>query len=120
NLEVHPQALLSLDMSAGPIYVYVKNRVIYHGSTVTVGGKFEDFFIGYFGTESVTLEKAFDGTFVAPRATLYLATDPLPQQFRGGFFARDVWLRPDSTVQVRPFVYNWVSPEAMGYVTDPS
>lgn len=116
TLEVHPQALLSLDMSHGPIYLYVAEKLLYQGAQVTTGGNFYDLFLGYLGTQAITLETAFDGTFVAPHATLNLASVQHPAEFRGAFYARNVELRPGARVVAYPFDRTWISPAARDYV----
>jgi len=56
-------------------------------------------FLGFAGTGTV-LEAQFDGTLVAPNASVGLGENPL-LTFTGSFFARTLEVRPDTTVVCR-------------------
>lgn len=114
SLDLEPQAILALDMSSGPIYLYVANSVIYRGSIITTAGKSSDLFVGYMGTQTAALEVPFTGTFVAPNATLLLGPPSGGASFSGGFYAADVEVRPDVVVEALPFGHVWLSSSSTG------
>jgi len=107
SLDIEPQGVLALDMGHGPIYLYVANSVIYRGSIILRSGLSSDLFIGFMGTQSVALEAPFTGMFVAPRASLAIGPPSGFGLFVGGFYAKDVEVRPDVEVRGAAFGHVW-------------
>jgi hypothetical protein len=97
SLDLEPLARLEVDESAGPVVIFVKSSLIYRGSIVTPANVLATIFLGYTGTQAVTLEAPFNGTFVAPNASLMLGVDT-SIQFRGQYVAKTFELRPDSVI----------------------
>jgi len=103
-LSVEPDVELVLENSQAPVYLFVKNQLLYHGKITeqATGPMAANVLLGYFGTAATTLETPFIGTIYAPNATLTLATVGSPGH-QGAFFARRVVVSPDVTVTHRPF-----------------
>ena len=103
SLDVEPQATLRFDKSNGPVYLYVRNSLIYRGSMSDAnGGSDANVLVGYFGTNEVFLEAPFVGTFVAPNGKLHLKTVGSAGH-TGAFFGQRVEIDPDVTVHHHAF-----------------
>jgi hypothetical protein len=114
SLDIEPQGVLAVNMSGGPIYLYVANSVIYRGTILLTGGVASNLFIGYMGTQFVALEVPFTGTFVAPKASLAIGPVNGGGLFVGGFFAKDIEVRPDVEVRGAAFAHVWLSSSSTG------
>jgi len=99
SFDLEPQATLKLDLSAGPLTIYVSAGPLIHRGTLAVTGDPIDFLLGYAGGGAVVLEAPFNGTFVAPAASVRLAT--VSGGYTGAFFARDLEVSPDNTITYR-------------------
>ncbi len=112
-LDVEANGVLALDMSSGPIYLYVAHSLIMHsGGIVVLGGATSDLFVAYMGIDAVTLEAPLVGTFVAPSAAITLATLTSGGEFQGTFYARSIEVRPGVLIRALPFQHPWLSPSA--------
>jgi len=103
NFDIEPGATVILKASAGPIYIYVRDTFIFHGTINDFAGGFPNLFIGYFGSGAIVLESPFRGTIVSPNASMRLATvGPVGHAgaFHGG---KDVEVSPDTRVLHQPF-----------------
>ncbi|MFC1643165.1 hypothetical protein ACFL5O_10865, partial [Myxococcota bacterium] len=88
RLQMEPQATLELDTSAGAVILYVREALDFKGSiqnSAQEGG----LFLAYLGGGTLSLESAFNGTIVAPSATLRLGPVGSPGH-RGSFFAQTI------------------------------
>ncbi|WP_438039397.1 hypothetical protein [Sorangium sp. So ce128] len=102
QLQMQPQSIARLDTSAGPVIVYVRQLLDFKGGVQIVGPD-SSFFLAYLGTGTVSLESAFNGTIVAPSATLRLAPVGSPGH-RGSFFGQTVEAaEAGSTITFDPF-----------------
>ncbi len=101
SLDVEPQA--TLNVSAGPVTIYVATNIILHG-TINAGAQDARFFIGYLGANTVSLESAFTGTIVAPSAMLRFAPVNGTGPFTGQYFARDIDVEPGDLLVLKPFL----------------
>jgi hypothetical protein len=103
SLDLKPQAQLVVpSANAEAVQIFVRDSVIYRGSTVA-SGALAPLYLAYMGTAPLTLERAFLGTIVAPSASLTLKT--LNQgSFTGDFFAKTVTLSPHTSVLSQPFI----------------
>ncbi|WP_437587964.1 hypothetical protein [Sorangium sp. So ce1000] len=102
QLEMQPQSTARLDTSAGPVIIYVRELLDFKGKVQIVGPD-SSFFLAYLGTGTVSLETAFNGTIVAPSATLRLAPVGSPGH-RGSFFGQTVEAaEAGSTIVFDPF-----------------
>jgi len=100
SFDLEPQAVLVVP-SAGSeaVHVFVKNSVIYRGSTTIAGGTLAPLYLAYFGSAAVTIESVFLGTVVAPNASLNLQSLNGAGSYQGEFFAAQVTtLAPHSNV----------------------
>jgi hypothetical protein len=104
SLDLEPQAQLVVpSATAEAVRVFVRDSVIYRGSSVAAG-VLAPLYLAYTGTAPLTLERAFLGTIVAPSASLTLQT--LNQgNFTGDFFAKTVTLSPHTSVLSQPFIF---------------
>jgi hypothetical protein len=99
---------LRADLSAGPLYLYVKSGLIFRGSIEVVAGDPDSVFIGYMGSDTMNVDRALRGTLVAPNGTIRLATLHDRREFVGSYFARDIEVQPDVTVRLQAFDYPWL------------
>jgi len=105
SLDVESGGTLSLNTSAGPIFVYVETTLTYRGATVTERGANSDLLLAVFGTGLVSIESSFTGTLVAPNASIVLAF--VTAGHSGSFFGLDVEVSPRTKVTLVPFNYPW-------------
>lgn len=105
SLKLEPQTELVLENGSAPVFLYAKDEFRYHGkiSEQASGELVGNFLVGYFGTNTVRLEKPFIGTLIAPNASIELATITSPPGHQGAFFGKRVEVRPDVVVTHRPF-----------------
>lgn len=100
QLDLEPQAAVTLDESAGPIFIYVQTSIIYRG-TVT-GGTADKLLLAYLGSQPVTvIESSFNGTFVAPAAPVRFGVGGISHS--GAIFAKDLQIDPDVRFSFVPF-----------------
>jgi hypothetical protein len=97
SLDLEPQAVLEVDESAGPVTIFVRDSVIFRGSILTPANALASVFVGYTGTNAVFLEAPFNGTFVAPNASLTIGTNGV-LTYRAQFVARVFEQRPGTVV----------------------
>jgi hypothetical protein len=97
DLDLEPQGQLVLDESAGPVVILVESSLIYRGGIVMPDGTPASVFLGYLGTQPVSLEMDFSGTLIAPNAPVTLGADE-QLSFRGQFVAQSFELRPRATL----------------------
>lgn len=95
---------IQVDVSAGPVVIYVRNELIYRGLMNTVGGPRGNLLLGWLGTNAAPLQAPFVGTIVAPNGRVELRR-PTSGQHEGSFFAREVEVFSDS--QVLPLPFPW-------------
>jgi hypothetical protein len=106
SLDLEPQAqLVTPSAAAETAQLFVRDSVIYRGSTVTSSGQAAPLFLGYTGTSAatVTVESPFKRTVVAPRAQLNLQSLNGTGVYSGEFFANQITLSPHTTVNSDPF-----------------
>jgi hypothetical protein len=106
SLTIEPDAVVAVDTSAGPVFVYVRDTFRFRGRIENTSGPRADLLVASFGTGSVFLEAPFVGTVVAPNAGIVLAT--VSAGHIGSFFGKDIELRPQTNVVHEPFNYSWV------------
>jgi hypothetical protein len=103
SLDVQPQSVLVLDDSAGPVRIYVKSSLIFRGSAQNSLGAAPDFLLAYMGTTAATIESAFDGTIVAPNATITLGS----VAHSGAFYAKELVVQAGAKITYVTPVVNW-------------
>jgi len=104
SLDLEPQAQLVVPSStAENVLVYARDNVIYRGRTATASGTIAPLFLGYTGSNPITIEAVFTGTIIAPSATLTLQSLNGAGVYTGDFFARQVNLSPATTTNGNPF-----------------
>jgi DNA-binding protein YbaB len=97
TFDLESGATLSLDSKNGQVVIHVKSapnkQFIFRGTIVERTGTAPKLFMSYFGTDALTLGSPYFGTFVAPDASITLATVNSPGH-KGAFFAKDVDVEP--------------------------
>ena len=88
SLTLEPQARLVIDDAAGPVYLDVRDSLLFKGAVDGASGKPPAFRLVYVGTASPSIESAFSGVLIAPNTSMRLATPPDGKSYRGAFFAR--------------------------------
>lgn len=96
SLELDRDATWSIDATAGPVFVYVRDRLEVRVTPTGSTGA-DVLLIGYFGDDSVRLTASLDAMVVAPNAKLSLGSGHA-RAFRGRYFARDLELEPNVTL----------------------
>lgn len=104
SLDLEPSAtLVTPSSSSETAQLFVRNSVIYRGRTATAGGALAPLFLGYAGTNPITIEAVYTGTIIAPSATLTLQSLNGAGVYTGEFFAAQVTLSPANTTNSNPF-----------------
>jgi hypothetical protein len=108
TLTAESGSTISVDASAGPVFVYVMNGLTYRGSIEGVDP--QDFFIGYAGQGTADIDSPFVGTVVAPNATLRLS--PVDGSGReGSFFGHRILADARNPIRFEPFAHwDWIFP----------
>jgi hypothetical protein len=99
SFDVMPNARVEVDQTGGPVFVYVEASLSAKGAFVSVGGNAALLLVGYTGTAQVEMASPFEGTVVAPLATVKLG----PGTCSGGFFASVVDVGPNTVIVHDPF-----------------
>ena len=100
SLTIEPQAQVALNTTNGPIFIYVRQSLIFRGHTAFTGPN-DRLLIGYAGSASPALDTSFNGTLVAPFASVRLGVGGSP--YSGAIFANGVALDPDVHFASRAF-----------------
>ena len=104
SLDLEPQAsLVTPSSSSESVRIFVRDSVIYRGRTTIASGAIAPLFLGYTGSNAITIENVFTGTIVAPSASLNLQSLNGAGVYTGDFFARQVDLSPANTTNSNPF-----------------
>lgn len=107
SLSVEPQSTLSLDLTAGPIRIYVRTALAQRGKVIEVGGGAERLLVVYYGTSEAPVERSFPGTLVAPNGKVNLKTLADPG-YVGGVFAKEVELGSSTRFSRNIFRGSWL------------
>jgi hypothetical protein len=100
TLDIEPGAKFSLTQTTGPVVVYVRTSVIYHGAIVTSPtGSTPDFLLVYLGTIGITLDSSFTGGLIAPSAATTLRA--VTGGHAGVFFGASFVVDANATVNYR-------------------
>jgi len=104
SLDLEPQAsLVTPSSTAETARVFVRDNVIYRGRTTVASGAIAPLFLGYTGSNAITIENVFMGTIVAPSAALTLQSLNGAGVYTGDFFGRQVSVSPANTTNSSPF-----------------
>jgi hypothetical protein len=103
SLNLEPQTRFVIDDAAGPVIFNVRDSLLFKGAIQSVSGTHPAFRMAYVGTNAVVIESAFTGTFLAPRASVRLATSSPPPTHVGAFCTRSLEVSADVTVVFRPY-----------------
>lgn len=101
TLLVDQDAWLYLDMSKGPISIYVRSSVDFKGQVKVVSGTPDQFLIGYWGTQDVLFQGPMTGAVLAPNAKLTFGRTSTPH--RGSFFAKNIEVQADAQIVFIPY-----------------
>jgi hypothetical protein len=86
----------TLALGAGETVIHVHASLVHRGETRLSGSA--SVVLGYFGSAAAVLDASFEGTVIAPNATLQLGA-VRNSRFVGAFFARSVEVQPSSIVE---------------------
>jgi hypothetical protein len=95
SLDTEPSSTLRLNESAGTVFIYVQNTLLFKGIESQTGGD-GNVFVGVFGSQAVSLQAPFRGTLVAPNAEVDLTSQTAG--FAGTFIGATVEVFPRTTV----------------------
>jgi hypothetical protein len=96
---LEPQALINLDERQGPVIIFANQPITFRGIVQSNLGQ-PDWLIGVIGTGTVIVDASFQGTILAPLATIALGTGGLTQT--GAFFGHDVTAQPGTILVMHP------------------
>ena len=99
--DFEPQAQIVAPSTNEDVKVFVRDSVIYRGSTVTSGGSAAPLFLGYTGTLAFSVESAYLGTLVAPNTQVTLQTLN-GQSLQGEFLAKGIVVAAHAQVVSKP------------------
>lgn len=99
ELELEPDATLSLQQQTGPVVLYVSTTLGYKGHFRVEGAGSPDVALVYLGSRDVHIHTPFDGAFVAPDAHVTLHS--VKTRHEGFFYARQLTVGPHTTVKHR-------------------
>jgi hypothetical protein len=104
SLDLEPQAQLVVpSATTEAARIFVENSVAFRGSTNTASGQLAPLFLAYAGSSPLTLGTAFTGTIIASNAQLDLQSLNGQGAYTGEFFAQQVILSANTTVNANPF-----------------
>jgi hypothetical protein len=103
SLTIDAQAIVNLDSSTGPVFIYIKNAFNDSGAFVDPLHSSHKLFIGVTGQCALAIGVPFSGSLVAPSSQLLLGSAFGPVSFTGEFFAQDITLLPNTTVSGQSF-----------------
>ena len=103
ELILEPESRMVLDTTAGPVFIYVRNNFIYRGVTI-FNGPSDRLLVGFAGSMAPAIEGPFDGTLVAPNATVRLGVGGTAH--RGAVYAKSIELDPDARL-IHRFFSGW-------------
>ncbi|MEO8902727.1 MAG: hypothetical protein ABI488_11915 [Polyangiaceae bacterium] len=101
GLDLEPQAHLVVPANVENVKIFVRDNIVYRGTTNLNNGASAPVYLGFTGTAPVILESPFVGTAVAPNATLTLQTVSAPHT--GEFFAKQVNVSAHTIVNSNAF-----------------
>lgn len=118
KFDIEPGATINLDISRGPVVVYVENTTIFRGSVSFVGGTIhpEDFLIAHLGSSIVSVQARVIGTIFAPHATIDVDIASAKLPYIGALFGNTVFIHQGSTVTLAPFMWQTIAdqPASLG------
>ncbi|WP_437284164.1 C-type lectin domain-containing protein [Sorangium sp. So ce406] len=106
-----PDAQVSLDVSAGPVFVYVRAAFTLKAPFVAVGGDASKILVGTLGSGTVLVNSPLLGTLVAPNAAVELNRPSNNQPHRGAVFARRIEVFSDVPLLHVPFTWPQICPQ---------
>ncbi|MEO8902260.1 MAG: SpvB/TcaC N-terminal domain-containing protein, partial [Polyangiaceae bacterium] len=101
SLSFEPQAVLDIDNTAGPVFIYVRTSFAFSGTVVETNPTHMNFMFGVAGSGTIAIQTAFRGVLVAPYATVSLPTDSNVGHV-GAFFAKALIAQPNTAIHLRP------------------
>jgi hypothetical protein len=99
SLDLESQAHLSLDDSHGPVLLYVANSLIYRASVTDTAANPSAVLLGFAGSAPISIEASFDGTLVAPNASVTVGS----LVHHGAFFGKAVEVLSGATILAQGF-----------------
>jgi len=104
SFDLEPQSRLVIDDTNGPVRISVRDTVLYKGHIQSAGSSHPAVRFVDVGTSLVVLESAFTGTFLAPNASVRLATLPAGESHIGAFYGKSLELSPDVKLVSNPYL----------------
>lgn len=102
-----------VDVSSGPLVIYVKGTLTYRGPFVRDAGPEGVILFGHLGTGPAILEAPFVGAIVSPNGTVELRR-PSTNQHKGQFFGKNVHVFSDLQLLPLAFDFGSLTPPAPG------
>ena len=102
GLDLELGSKIVVNAAGGPVIIWVKNTLVFWGSFQDAAGVFPRVWVGYVGILPVVIQKPFQGSLVAPNASVILATVGAPGHV-GSFHAKNLEVSINQTVCHRGF-----------------
>ena len=99
SLTVDPGAVLDIDNTTGPVFIYMLNNFTFGGTVNRIANQANVLF-GVAGANPVAVQSSFTGVLVAPNAALTLSSTASGD--RGAFFAQSIRVNPQTVVTQEP------------------
>ena len=99
SLTVDPGAVLDIDNTTGPVFIYMLNNFTFGGTVNRIANQANVLF-GVVGANPVAVQSSFTGVLVAPNAALTLSSTASGD--RGAFFAQSIRVTPQTVVTQEP------------------
>lgn len=109
SLAFESGSTIELDDSAGWVGIYVRSSMSHRGTVTTIRGGQPALFIGYAGTGAVAIESPLKATFIAPFASVNLAS--ISTGHAGAVFAKAIEVQPGTTLTQMPYPYWTTQPK---------
>jgi hypothetical protein len=103
SLTLDADSVLTLP-TTGRARLFVKSSFTFRGSVTEEGGGASRLFVAYFGTSDALIQAGFDGTVVAPRAKVVLAS----ALHVGSFFGKKLEVQAGASLRFTPFGGAWL------------
>jgi len=102
SLSLDPQAILDVDNTSGPVFIYIKSSFAFSGSVADVDPSHMNILFGVASATAIPIQSAFRGILVAPQAAVTLPTDMVAGHV-GSFFAKSLILHQTTLIHHEPF-----------------
>lgn len=110
SLVIEPDVNLVMDVSNGPVQLYVRDALMLRSPILYTGGEPGELLIGYIGNQTALFGEAVSAAVIAPNSTIELRRPNSGEPHRGAFFGKEVHVFSDSLVLHEPLDWSFACP----------